>query len=123
MNETTKFIWSRVYILKRKSERTYFFSILERHGADIIFELRDKNNPKQVRGFAFVPSGEEREVVGFDWNGKKAFLVADNFIPRGLVGRTTEDGKHQVLVGDEWVDYGEHQEALRRMDEMILNND
>ena len=117
MKEVTKFIWSRSYVLKNKENRPYFFSIVTRQGADITFELRDKDNHCQVSGTVFVPDGEEREVFGFEWNGKTEFLMADNYIARGLKGRHTEDGKAQLLVGDEWVDYGQHLQALKLMDE------
>ena len=117
MKEVTKFLWSRTYILQKKGERTYFFSMVERHNDDITFELRDKNNRKQVSGMAFVPADEQREVFGFKWSDKTEFLVADYYIPRGLKGRTTEDGKHEVLVGDKWVEYGKHHEAIKLLDE------
>ena len=104
MKEVTKFIWSRSYVLTNKENRPYFFSIVTRQGADITFELRDKDNHCQVSGTVFVPDGEEREVFGFEWNGKTRFLVADYYIPKGVKGRMTEDGKLQLLVDNEWVD-------------------
>ena len=108
MKEVTRFLSNRSYILHRKGERHYFFSMVMRQGDDITFELRDKNNRKQVTGTAFVPTDEKREVFGFKWNGKTAFLVADYYIPKGVKGRMTEDGKLQFLVDNEWVDAAQY---------------
>lgn len=117
--EIERFRWSRTYLLKVKGASTFFFSPKTRCGdGSITFVLHKKVNPMEMTLPVCVPEGEYHEVAGpFEWNGQKACLYADNYIARGLKGRRTAEGQQQLLVGEEWVDYGEHHDALNRMDE------
>lgn len=112
-----RFLWSRSYMLPTTRDETQFFKMVERTKNFIVFELNQKDNHQQVCGMAFVPEGEQREVMQIEWNGKKTYLLADNFIARGMNLRRDENGTPQILVGDTWVDLDKNQEAVKKMDE------
>lgn len=118
--ETTRFLWSRTYILKQKGQAVCFFRMIERTDSTLTFALNKKGNHETLTGMIFVPEGEEREVCGFDWQGQKAFLTADHYIERGYKGRRPEGQEPQLLIGDEWVDFSKMNEAIQRMDERFL---
>ncbi|MBR4644801.1 MAG: hypothetical protein IKO73_06575 [Bacteroidaceae bacterium] len=119
--ETTRFLWSRTYIMKQKGQTVCFFRMIERTDSTLTFALNKKGNHETLTGMIFVPDGEEREVCGFDWQGKKAFLTADHYIERGYKGRRPEGQEPQLLIGDEWVNFSKMNEAIQRMDERFLN--
>lgn len=119
-NDIMRFLWSRTYLLRVKGGSNYFFSPKMRNEGTIAFVLRKKNAPEEVIAPVSVPEGEHHEVAGpFEWKGQQVYLHANQYIARGLEGRQTPEGKQQLLVGDEWVDYGKHYEALNRMDEQF----
>ena len=120
--ETTRFLWSRTYILKQKGQAACFFRMIERTDSTLTFALNKKGNNETLTGMIFVPEGEEREVCGFDWQGQHAFLTADHYIERGYKGRRPEGHEPQLLIGDEWVDFSKMNEAIQRMDERFLNS-
>jgi len=116
-----RFIWSRTYILDHLRHK-YNFNVVERNGTDIVFELRMKDNHQQFKGNVFVPEDDMYEVCFINWQGEWVPLFANTYMPRGLKGGRAEDGTPQILVGDEWVKYGKHREAMKKMDEKILQN-
>lgn len=118
-----RFKWSRVYLLQRKGKHTQFFYPVKRTESIITFEYRitDGGELQTLHAFVFVPTGHDYEVAGpIEWDGGKVFLEANRSIERGGMGRTNENGDHEVLIGEKWVKTEDMRDAEKAMDEEFL---
>ncbi len=96
-----KFYFSRAYIFSAATGRrkSYFFSLVERSGSKVVFQLRDKGNTRTVESTIVVHG--DTETATFMWQGIKITLRADQYIPKGYrISAAGQSEKHADQIRD-----------------------